>query len=247
MSTMRIISLDIGTSDLPYSSGSKDLILCSSERYWLELHRLLLMAPAHRYIRDCWEQRFDHGRDWVKRCKVLASYNNISRGKILGNWDDVVQYYCIMAMGGFSCFFDRWKLRSEHIPIEPDYEAIRGWHKTHREKEITLLRRNIYNFPTTKLDDNTLIYLHFPDRFAHYGCGYTWTLRKLEHASKELNSLANEGYKICVSYTKTRYGRVVNDYAEYFDPEIFRVITYPVLKASGDTGVSESYLVANLP
>lgn len=242
ISAMRIVGIDVGTANFMYASGSPDLVLCASERYWLELHKLLLLAPAHRYIRECWEEKFDSGQDWIRRCKVLSAYNNLRRGKILNNWDDVATLYCLMAMSGFSYTYKKWQLIGEHAPIEPDYEGIRYWANSNKGREVKFYRSNIYNFPIGKLDDNSLLYLHLPDHFAHYGCGYSWTRRKLEFISKELNSLAAEGYKICVSALHTRWGRVVNNYSEYFDPQHF----VPVLKACEDTDLTEVYLVANL-
>lgn len=242
---MRIVGLDVGTADLMYSSGSKDLVFCSNEKYWLELHRLFLVPPAHKYIRECWENVFDQGKNWEKRGKILSAYNNQKRGKILRNWDDVVKYYCILAMGGFSYTYDRWKLVSEHVPVEPDYGSIRGWYEEHGKKDIYFYRRNIYDFPTTKVDDNTLIYMHLPSQFAYYGCGYSWTKRKLEFISTELNLLAAEGYKICLSMLHSKRGVVVNQYAQFFDPEHFSPRYYNELKADRPE-VTEAYLVANL-
>jgi len=245
---MRIMGIDVASVNLMYESGSDDLILCTNERYLLELHRFMLMAPAYKYVKECWENDFDKGQSWYRRCRKLAAYNNRSRGKILRNWADVATYYCIPAMSSFSCHYDKWRLVSEHFPTEPDYESMRSWSKTHKEKNILFYKRNIYDFPISMAEENTLIYLHMPNNFASYGCGYVWSKRKLEFVSRELNQLARDGFKICVSARYMRMGRIVNGYADYFDPELFERRIYTELKAERyiDLPDQEVYLVANL-
>lgn len=243
--SMRIIGLDVGSANFMYDSGSEDLILCSNERYWLELHKLLLLSPAHTYIKECWENKFGSGQDWTKRCKVLSAYNNRTRGKILRNWSDVAEYYCVLSMSGFSYFYDKWRLIGEHYPVTPNTEYIREWYLKHKDKSIYFERKNIYNFPIKKLNENTLLYIHLPASFSSYGCGYSWTRRKFDFISRELNGLASEGYKVCVSYVSGKYGLSTDRYKESFDPDLFSLNTYTELKADRQE-VTEAYLVANL-
>lgn len=248
ISDMRIVGIDVASADFMYASGSTDLVFCTNERYILEMHKLLTLAPAHRYIRDCWEKEFDNGHSWHKRCRKLAAFNNRSRRKVLRNWNDVVTYYCILAMSSFSYQYKRWRLVSEHVPMTPDYDVIKEWGEVQRKKEMLFYHRNIYRIPTRLLDDRTLLYIHLPNSFAAYGCGYVWSRRKLEYISNELNQLAKEGYKICISARHMRLGHIVNKYPEYFDPDLFTSHYYTELKADRHVNLpdQEVYLIANL-
>jgi hypothetical protein len=248
ISDMRILGIDVASADFLYASGSKDLVLCTNERYILELHKLLTLAPAHRYIRECWENEFADGHSWDKRCRKLAAFNNRSRRKVLRNWNDVVTYYCILAMSSFSYQFKKWRLVSEHVPMTPDYDAIQEWGKVQRGKEMLFYNKSVYRFPTTLLNEDTLMYIHLPNSFAAYGCGYVWSKRKLEYISAELNQFAREGYKICVSARHMRLGHVVNKYPQYFDQDLFKPYYYTQLKADRNINLpdQEVYLVANL-
>lgn len=246
---MRIVTLDTGTGQMPYHSGSNDLVFCSSERYNLELHRFLTISPAHSYIRSVWEEKFDNGRDWNYRCRILASYNSLKRGKIISTWSDMSTYYCILCMSSFHVSYDKWRLVSEHIPTPPDYDMIRSWSESHRNKSIKYMRRGLFNFDTTLVDSNTLIYIHLPNTFASYGCGYVWTARKLDYVAKELTDLARLGYRVCISFLHTKWGRKVTNYIDRFDPGLFKPYFYSELKASrygfNNVATTEVYLVAN--
>lgn len=249
LKSMRIVTLDVGSGQMPYHSGSKDLVFCSSERYQLELHRFLTIAPAHSYVRKLWESEFDNGQNWYYRCRVLASYNSLKRSKIISSWSDVATYYCILCMSSFHVSYNKWRLVSEHNPVRPDYAGMKEWSGLNRTKSIKYMRRSIYNFDTTLLDSNTLIYIHLPNIFASYGCGYVWTSRKLGFVVTELTELAKLGYKVCISFMHSRWGRQVTNYANLFDTELFKPHFYSELKASrygiNNVATTEVYLVAN--
>lgn len=249
ISGMRIIALDVGSAELAYESGAGEVVLCSNERYLLEMHKLLTLSPASSYIRDCWENEFDKGRDWKARCRKLSAFNNLSRGKILRNWDDVATYYCILSMSGFNYRYEKWRMVAEYNPVTPSFARIKSWYEDNKDREFTFHKRNIYNFPTRQIDNNTLIYLHLPHAFLSYGCGYVWTQRKLEHIARELHLLAAEGFKVCVSSLSKKWGREINTYTEYFSPDVFRPHVYRELKASRyssyDLSTEETYFVAN--
>lgn len=247
---MKILTVDVGSGDLPYSSGSNQLVFCSNERYHLELHKFLTIPPAHRYIRECWENDFGHGRDWSARGKFLAAFNNNYRPKVMRSWGDIAQYYCVLCMSSFYVSYDKWRLNGDYSPVTPDYNKIKGWSEQNVNKQITYYRRNIYNFPTQELDNNSIIYLHLPNQFAPYGCGYTWTKRKLLRACKDFTELAELGHKIIISSLYERWGHKVNSYVDHFQSKLFRVEYHSELKASkygfNKTPTVEAYLIANL-
>lgn len=247
---MQILTLDTGSADLAYESGSTDLIFCSNEKYHLEVHKLLNISPAHKYIRENWEDKFNHGKDWIARGKFLAAFNNEYRPMVFNTWNAVSQYYCILCMSSFYVNYDKWRLLGEYSPVIPEYENIRKRYENNKEKRIRYYKSNIYNFPINQLDDNGLIYLHLPTYYASYGCGYVWTKRKFESITKDLSELAELGHKICVSFTEEKWGRKVTNYRERFSDSIFIPHEYSELKASrygfNETRTKEVYLVANL-
>ena len=247
---MKFLVLDTAAADLAYASGSQNLVLCSNERFHLELHKFLTILPAHRYIRDSWENKFEGGRGWRQRGKYLAAFNNRYRPKVMKSWDDMSQYYCVLAMSGFRTSYQRWKLIGEHTPITPDYAKIREWSQSHKGKDIRYYRRNIYNFPTTEINENTVIYFHLPNIFSQYGCGYVWTRRKLESVSREFSELARSGQQIIVSMSHGRWDKGNAEIESLFPDDLFRTLRYTELKAQrlGFTTqpVTEVYLVANL-
>lgn len=250
MAGMRILVLDAGAADLAYGSESKEIVLCSNERYHLELHEFLTIAPAHRYVKETWEDYFNHGQNWAARGKFLATFNSLYRPKTLRSWNDLSQYYCILCMSGFNVTYDRWRLVGEHFPVTPDYAAIREWHGRNKERQIRYYRRNIYNFPTQEVDSNTVIYIHLPTQFASYGYGYVWTRRKFERMVHDFTELAELGYKIVISSVYERWGRRVTNYSDAFSPDIFTAHRYTELKAQkpgfSPQPLTEEYLVANL-
>ena len=247
---LRILVLDAGTADLAYASNSDDIVLCSNERYNLDIHRLLSLGPAHRYIRDKWENYFANGTDWNRRTRFVAALNNQYRRKRLTTWEDFSMYYCVLAMSGFAVTFKRWQLRGEYAPITPDYDILREWAVRNRSRDITYYDRNVYNFPTNEIDDNTVLYIHLPPNFAQYGCGYLWTKRKFKQVLFDINEFAKMGHKICVSFTHEKWGRQITPYMEYFQSDMFTTHIYSELKASryGFEAVSssEAYVVANM-
>lgn len=247
---MKILTIDVGSGDLPFKSGSNRLVLCSNERYQLELHKFLTIPPAHGYIKDCWENQFDYGKNWSARGKFLATFNNRSRPRVLKSWGEMAQYYCVLCMSSFCVSYDKWMLMGEYSPVTPRYDEIKKWSEDNVNKQITYYHRNIFNFPTQELDNDSVIYLHLPNQFAQYGCGYTWTKRKLLSACKDLTELVELGHKVIISSLYERWGYKVNNYIDYFPTQVFRVKYYSELKASkygfNKTPTVEAYLVANL-
>lgn len=250
LSEYRILVLDTATAGLAYASGSTELVLCANERYHLEMHKFLTISPASKYIKDVWENTYDHGRDWKQRGKFTAVFNNRTRPMVMKSWNDMANYYCVLAMCGFRTNFKKWRMIGEHTPVTPDYENIKSWSREQRSKTIRYYKRNVYNFPTTELDKNTAIYIHIPDNFAPYGCGYAWTSRKLNHVARELNYFAELGQPVIVSLTHGRFGKRNTGIEEMFTPSLFRSHHYLELKAQkpgfNPQPLTEAYLVANL-
>lgn len=247
---LQILTLDAGSADLAYECGSTDLIFCSNERYHLELHKFLNIAPAHSYIRENWEDKFNHGRDWDERGRFLAAFNNNSRPMVFNTWNAVAQYYCVLCMSSFYVNYDKWKLQGEYSPVTPEYQNIRNWYENNKGKTIRYHKSNIYNFPINLLNENGLIYIHLPTHYDSYGCGYVWTKRKFDALVKNLSELAEIGHKICISFTEEKWGRKVTNYKEHFSTQTFTAHEYSELKASrygfNKTRTKEVYLVANL-
>jgi len=248
LSEKKILTLDLGSGDLPYASGSNSLIFCSTERYQLELHKFLIVPPSHIYVKSMWEKTFDNGLNWQARCNWLASYNNFSRPKKIDTWEDIARYYCILSMSSFNIYFDKWKLIGEHNPLTPDYEAIKSWSNQHKNKTIKYRKRDIYDFPTSELNDNSIIYFHIPSQFSYYGFGYSWTKKRFKHFLKDLTELAQMGYKICISSIYEKWGRKMSELTDQFDNNLFLpyYYSYEEVKANRYPSVTEVYLVANL-
>jgi len=250
LSNYRFLVLDTSTAGLAYASGSSELILCANERYHLEMHKFLTISPAHRYIRDVWENKYDGGMNWRERGRFIAVLNNRTRPKVMRTWDDMARYYCILAMSGFQTNFHKWRLISEHTPVTPNYTAIREWAQTHKHKTVRYYRRNVYNFPTPELDPETVIYIHLPDNFAPYGCGYSWTKRKLNRVAQDLIYFAELGQPIILSITHGRWGKRDTGIEKLFPENLFRSHYYTELKAQkpgfNSKPITEAYLVANL-
>jgi hypothetical protein len=250
LSEYRFLVLDTSTAGLAYASGSNELVLCANERYQLEMHKFLTIAPAHSYIKNLWENKYENGMDWKNRGRFVASFNNHHYPKVMKTWNDMAQYYCVLAMSGFRTNFRKWKLIAEHTPVTPDYQGIRLWSQAHKNKTIRYYKRNVYNFPTTELNEKTVIYIHLPDNFAPYGCGYAWTKRKLNHVARELIYFAEIGQPVVVSLTHTRWSRRNETVEELFPTNLFRTNHFTELKAQkpGFTPrpLTEAYLVANI-
>jgi hypothetical protein len=247
---MKILTIDAASANMPYASGSNELVLCSNEKYHLEMHKFLTIPPAHRYIRECWENEFDFGRNTKRRGLFLASFNNFSRKKKLESWNDLAVYYCVLAMSGFNVSYNKWRLIGEHCPVTPAYDEIKVWSQLNKSKTIRYYRRNVYNFPTTEIDDNTLVYIHLPNIYASYGCQYVWTKRKFESVVSDLVDLAGAGSKICISFLHEKWGRKVTMYSDILPADVFTPHYYSELKASRygfNAAMSvEGYFVANL-
>lgn len=250
LSEYRFLVLDTATAALAYASGSGEIVLCTNERYQLEMHKFLTIAPAFRYIKDLWEGTYDYGQDWRQRGKYTASLNHTTRPRIMKTWDDLAHYYCILAMSDFRVNFRKWRMVAEHTPVTPNYSTIREWSQKQKTKTIRYYRRNVYKFPTTELDDRTVIYVHIPDNFAPYGCGYAWTRRKLDHIAEELNYFAGLGQPVIVSLTHGRWGKRNTGIEEMFPAPLFHAHYYVELKADkpgfNPQPLTEAYLVANL-
>lgn len=250
LSEMKFLVLDAASADLAYASSSQNLILCSNERYHLEMHKFLTISPAYRYIRDSWENKFECGRGWKQRGKFLAAFNNLHRPKLMRTWDDMSQYYCVLAMSGFRTSYQRGSLVGEHTPVTPNYDLIRKWSRACKDKTIRYYRRNIYNFPTAEVDNNTVIYYHIPVNFSLYGYGYVWTRRRLENVSMEFSELARSGQPTIISMSHGRWAKKNTDIEGLFPDDLFRTLHYTELKAQGlgftQKPATEVYLVANL-
>jgi hypothetical protein len=234
-----ILCIDTAQADLPYFSGSSHLTLCSKERYMLELHRFLLVPTAHELIKQVWESEFNHGRDWERRCRELASFNSKERGRILRNWTDTARYYCILAMSGWYYHYNKWMFVGEHTPVTPQYEDLYTWAQYNSQRTIDFQVRDIYSFRTTVMDNNSLIYFNFPYQYGSYGCRYLWTKSKYDSMLKELVELAQIGYKVCVSTPYRNRGRHLRHFTpSILPPELFQMHE---LKASEEK--SEAFYV----
>lgn len=242
---MSILGIDVGSANLLYASKSSKITLCSEEKLLLELHKFLTLAPAHQYIREKWEGLFDHGKDWTQRGKIFAHYNKAYRRRRFKNWSDVATFYCILAMSGFRVHFEGGKLYGEHCPQTPDYAELKNWAQVQRKKNIQYRKTNILSFNTSEdYDNNTLLYIHLPSQYGHYGYDYKWTKSRWLLTIRELQSLALMGHKVCISMTQTQWGSPLkNPYESEIDLDLFYPVTYRGLKASSP--YSEVYYVAN--
>lgn len=240
--SMSIIGVDVTSADLMYSSHSKRLIFCSGEKYMLELHRFLSVVPSYRYVREKWENEFSSGQNWQHRCRALASFNSRKRSKILRNWMDMSTYYCILCMSSFNVHYKRWKLVGEHIPCTPDYESIHSHAIKNASRILQYKRCEINTLPTTRIDNNTLIYFHIPHQYGYYGHTYQWNKSRLLHTLNELSTFAQEGYRVCISGLYDRRGLRMYKYEDLIPSELFYPVFYPELKANRST---EVYYIAN--
>lgn len=236
------MGVDIASADLMYSSSSSKLTFCSTERFMLELHRFLSLKPSHMYVKETWENQFGGGRNWYHRSRMLASFNNFNRPKVLKTWKDLSSYYCIFCMSSFNIHYDKWKMIGEFFPTTPDYKKIRDHAIKNTQRELYFRKKNIYTLPTTEIDNNTLIYFHIPHQYGSYGKPYQWDKVRMETTVKELNLLAAEGYRVCVSGLYERWGLRLYEYDRLFPPDLFHPIYYGELKANRST---EVYYIAN--
>jgi len=238
-----ILCLDAAQADLVYLSGSGKITLCSKERYILELHKFLTVSTAHEMIREVWENEFGSGLDWNQRSRELASFNSKDRGRILRNWTDTARYYCILAMSGFYYHYNKWMFVGEHTPVTPDYEALQQWYEYNQGKDIQYQVRDVYNFRTTAVDENTVIYFNFPYQYGSYGCRYLWTKTKFDGMVNELCQLASMGHKICVSTPYKSRGRHLRHFTRILPETLFKQIIYYELKAN-DGDKAEAFYVS---
>lgn len=242
LSGHNILVIDTAAAQLAYESNASHIMLCTNEKYLLELHKFLSLTMSIQTIKETWESSFENGTNisFVTNRLKWLNYKSDRRNISSWSWKDMSIYYCLLAQGGFSYSFDKWALRiNKNNPTSPPYDDILHFQSLIRGKTILYRpRRSIYNFPTRPLTPNTILYLHMPIRFSQYGCAYVWTKRKFEFAREQLVELAQMGHKVCVSCTYTRWGRDIPSAKDLFPSPLFTPRVYTELKAPSSYGLN---------
>lgn len=250
----QIMVLDCAGAELAYASQSPQFTLCTSEKYLLETHKFLSLPTAEGIVRDVWTDpdRFNSGLNipYVESRLKWLNFKSARRNTSGWNWTDVATYYCLLAQGGFSYYYDRWSLRiDKNNPTCPNFAAIKEFSEVCRGRTKRYRRRNLFKFPIHEADkQNTILHIHVPVQFSQYGCGYVWTRRKLNFVQTQLVELADLGYKVCVSALHTRWGREIPVAQGLLPARLFRPEIFTVLKDSSryglDNTTKEIYYVA---
>jgi hypothetical protein len=246
------LCVESGSSYLPYYSASGKLIICSDERFVLDLHKFLSTSTSLSLLKDVWVNEFDQGRN-VRYAIALLQTTNIRsalRSTAFKSWTEVARYYCLLAQSGFSYHFRRRKLVMEfNNPIPPPFEQIREWQAGLQTKDLIYHNSGLKNFPISLVDDNTIIYLHVPAQPAQYGCGCVWNKRKVDLVKKQVCELAELGYKVCVSTAGHKWGHEIPFTKDLLPARLFTSRTYYELKAPSKYGLnnrnSEVFYCAN--
>ena len=244
LSGLDVMVLDAASAQLAYESKCGTITLCTSEKYLLEVHKLLSMRSAPALIESIWtdKAKFDKGQNinYVEDRLKWLNFRSARRNTSGWSWSDVATYYCLLAQGGFNYHFDKWALRIDKgSPVHPDLEQITQFSYAINGRILRYRRRTIFNFPIHEVDkERTLIYIHLPIRFSQYGCGYAWTRRKLNFVRTQLVELAELEYKVCVSALHTRWGREIEGINDFLPHPLFTPYVYSSLKEPSRYGLN---------
>lgn len=239
-----IMVLDAAAAQLAYDSGAGNVTLCTSEKYLLEVHKLLSMTSSASLIESIWLDgaKFNNGNNnqYVEDKLKWLNYKSVRRSTVGWNWTDVATYYCLLAQGGFSYHYDKWTLRiDKKNPVGPDLKEIRQFCSKAQTHVMRYRRRTIFNFPINEVNkEKTLIYIHLPIQYAQYGCGYSWTKRKMNFVCTQLVELATLGYKVCVSTLHTRWGKEIEGASTLLPSPLFQPHIYESLKDPSRYGLN---------
>lgn len=236
--------LDAAGAELAYGSQSNSITLCTNEKYILETHKMLSLPNSSELVKEVWTNpdcfNSGHNIEYVKKQLKWLNYKSSRRSTRGWNWTNVANYYCLLAQGGFNYHFDRWRLKiDKNNPVSPDFSLIKSFSDSCRGRQLRYRQRNIFNFPINEVNkESILLYIHLPIRFTQYGCGYSWTKRKLNFVRSQLVDLARLDYKVCVSSLHTKWGREIKLSPDFLPPDLFTSHIYDVLKGPSSYGLN---------
>jgi len=247
--------LDISCGDMLYHTTptcpNSPPIAATSEKYILELHRMMRVRGSADLVWRVWREEFGMGES-EELFKESRSVFNSSRPR-LSNWTDCARLYCILACTGWQFSYKKKYFTGTYFPHKLYKHDLDKWEREARSRNIVYQESNIFNLNESLLGPNSFFYLHLPLRFDVYGCGYVWSKRKFNFILGAFEELAELGKTVVLSTPLTRLGVEVKGKREGLLSSKFTPQVVEIPKKSkyglgeGMPPDSDIYYTANLP
>ena len=235
-----VYDLNLTTGKLLYSCAGG--IGVSKERNMVEMHNFISKKYSSTLLKETFRTIFGDKFSLQKYIRLRTRFND--KPNKTHSSRDCAELYCLWAATNFSHRYIMSAYDGHFLPARLNYDGVDMASRISRSKEIKFRKESLSSFSESVINSNTVLYMHFPEEYRNYGCGFRWNSKMLEYYVSSCNELHSLGYKVCVSAEYVRRGLVLKDYPamfpefEYVEASPFKSIRSEVHKRS-----SEIYLM----
>lgn len=231
-----IYDVSLTTGDLLYQC--KGGIGATKEPYIVGMHNFIKSSTAKSNIRETWKAIYpsDRPSKW-RYMKVRERFNE--RYPRASSHRDYAELYCLWASSSFAHRYRSTGYDGLFFPTKINFNNFDTASNLSREKNILFREQDFFSITDSLLNDNVIIYFHFPSSYGVYGAGFYWTEKIMTDTIRLMNEYSSMGYKVCISGQFRSRGRLLVNYPKLF-PEDFYVLELEQFK---DNDSSEIYLL----
>jgi hypothetical protein len=210
----------------------------TDERYLVDMHRFLSKPTSIKTLRDT--APLDYTRR--KYHSLREKFNE--RSVRIQSLSHCSELYWLWLGSNFSHRYRDFGYDGVYSPTTPDYTVIANCSQLSREKRLIFRQEGLSKFSESIINDQTVVYAHFPSEFGRYGANFLWNERTLSRLVRIFRELSDIGYKVCVSAQYEKRGLVQRDYVKMM-PFLSHVVVpqFKVSELTFETTNSEIYLL----
>ncbi len=238
--------LDLYIYDIGLTTGTM-LYSCAGgigvtrEPYIVDMHRFLRAPTALGAIEESFRLRF--GKHFLRRRYLTLREEFNLRSDKISSMGSCADLYLLWAGSGFTHRYRGKGYDGLYLPTSLDLRSIGNASRLSREKNLLFRKEDFSTLSESIINENVVVYCHFPTEFGTYGAGFRWNDRVLKSYVRILREFHELGRKVCVSATYEKRGELFREYKEMF-PEFDHLIVpgFKVSELTFESQTSEIYL-----
>lgn len=234
-----IYDTSLTSGDLLYQC--KGGIGVTKEPYIVGMHNFIRSSTAKSNLKETWDELYPSGRPskW-KYMKARERFNERYQHLLDSrSHRDYAELYCLWASSSFSHRYKQNGYDGLFFPTKINFDAFNRVSDLCREKTIVFKKEKLFDINKDILNENVVIYFHFPSSYGVYGAGFYWTEKLFTEAISFINEYSSMGYKVCASAQFYSRGKMLVNYPKLF-PDNFYALELEKFK---DRNSSEIYLL----
>jgi hypothetical protein len=236
-----IYDLCLTTGTLLYSCAGG--IGVTKERHIADMHSSIKAGTFSSSVETYLCTQFKHGFNKRVYTRLRERYNGSFKKpqSIL----ECTKLYSLWLCSNFSHKYGpSGGYNGNYLPRGIDFSLLKNASNVSKQKNLLFRNEDLFSFPESIINENLVLYFHLPDCYGKYGVNFYWNKKIFKEAVQIIKELGQFGYKICVSASYLKRGKVPTDYRHIF-PELSNVYIeqFKVSKLDPEFVYSDIYLL----